>query len=190
MTFLADALSDTHSRAQAEAIADWIGTDPERFAELVALLLGPDPLLAQRAAWPLRVVGETYPTLLAPHWPALIDRLGQPAHPALPRNILALASAWQQPWEEEVFGWLVDHSFRLLEQPSAPVAIKAHAMTVLHSATQREPGLIPELEALIEAQLPLGSAGFVNRGQKILRALREARTGRVIRQRVQRKGPF
>ncbi|RMG72499.1 MAG: hypothetical protein D6722_05330 [Bacteroidetes bacterium] len=169
--YLQEILSDTHSRAQAEAIAAWVGTDAGRFQALLDVLFGDDPLLVQRAAWPLRVVGDARPEMLAPHWPTLIDYLGAPVHVAVRRNVLALAAERREPWPEALLGYLVDHCFRLLASPPEPPAVKVHAMTILLHACRQEPGLKPELQATIEAQMPMGSRGFVNRGRKVLRAL-------------------
>lgn len=173
MSYLITALAPPQSRASAEAIAHWIGNDPVRLRALIDQLGGSDAQRAQYAAWPLRIVGEAHPELLMPHWETLLSLLGQPAHAALRRNVLALASQRRLPWPESLLGLLVDHCFRLLASPTEPVAVKAHALANLHQAVQYVPGLKPELQAIIEAQLPGCQPAFASQARKVLHTLRQ-----------------
>ena len=56
-----DALLEVHSKAQAAKIADYVGDNSERFAELMKHLLGPVYRLSQRAAWPVSYCIERHP---------------------------------------------------------------------------------------------------------------------------------
>jgi hypothetical protein len=60
------ALLEVHSKAQAEKISAYVGDDPERFGELIKLLLGPVYRISQRAAWPVSFCIERKPELVKP----------------------------------------------------------------------------------------------------------------------------
>ncbi|MCB0636709.1 MAG: hypothetical protein KDC54_08830 [Lewinella sp.] len=166
---LREALSREHSKANTDAIARWIGSDPERFAELVDCLLSGDYRLVQRSAWVVSTVGCARPWLVVPHLDRLVHALEKPLHPAVQRNVLKLLAETELPLSEDAEGELVAHAFDLLEAPKAPVAIKVHAMQLLANACRRYPDLSVELRETIQAQLPEASAGFRSRARKILR---------------------
>ena len=44
-------LLEEHSKRQALRVADYIGNDPERFADLMCLFFGNEYRVTQRAAW-------------------------------------------------------------------------------------------------------------------------------------------
>ena len=56
-----DALLEVHSKEQATKIANFVGDDPKRFAELMKLMMGPVYRLSQRAAWPVSYCVERHP---------------------------------------------------------------------------------------------------------------------------------
>ena len=155
-----------HSRAMAEQVVREIGTDPGRLTALVELLSEGKYRLTQRAAYPLSLIGKKQPQLLQPHLSHLIQKLQEPAHPALHRNILRLLDDVEIPPEE--YGLLADSCFKFLYDPESPIAIKAFSMTVLHKICLAEPELAEELCFYIEERLPYESAAFRSRGKKIL----------------------
>ena len=86
-----EALLDVHSKAQAEKIAAYVGDDPERFAGLVKLLLGPVYKLSQRASWPVSNCIERHPELVKPYFNVLIKQLERDdTHAAVRRNVARL----------------------------------------------------------------------------------------------------
>lgn len=157
-----------HSKENIRAIANWIGRDHDRFAELMQLFLGEEYRLVQRSAWVLSEVGGRYPKLLLPYLARMVHALDQPLHPAVQRNVLKVFADTGLLVPEEVEGELVAQCFALLEAPKTPVAIKVHAMQLLANACERYPDLAIELGEAIRAQMPEGSAGFRSRGRKIL----------------------
>ncbi len=62
---LRDEILAEHSKRQTKKITDWVGDDPERFAELMGLLLRDD--YRQRAGWPLSDCVKKYPELIKPY---------------------------------------------------------------------------------------------------------------------------
>lgn len=155
-----------HSRTMADAVVQRIGTDPKRLTALLELLSEGEYRLTQRAAYPLGIIGEKHPQLLQPHLHHLIQKLTEPAHPALYRNVLRLLEDVEIPVEE--YGILADVGFKFLYAAETPIAIKAFAMTVLHKICLAEPELAEELCLYIEERLPYETAAFKSRGKKIL----------------------
>ena len=64
-------------------------------------------------------------------------------------------------------------AFELLISRKEPVAVKVFAMTVLYNLSQEIPEIKSELKIVLEDQLPYGSAGFKNRGAKIISKLEQ-----------------
>ena len=90
-------------------------------------------------------------------------------HDAVPRNNLALMSAWDIP--EEYWDDLYALCFEILENPQKAIAIRVHAMQILANIASKLPDLIPELKLVIEAHIPNASRGFQSRGKKLLKQL-------------------
>ncbi len=75
---------------------------------------------------------------------------------------------------EEIEGALLDASFKVLENPTQPIAVRVFAMTVAYRIGERYPEVFPELKNLIETNLELAnSSGFQNRALKLLQKMKE-----------------
>lgn len=157
-----------HSKATTKRITTYIGNSPELFAELMQLFFGKDTLLVQRAAWVMTHVCLAYQNLLLDYEEELIHALEHPAHPAVQRNILKILADKDLPLSEDTQGHLVNICFDLVPQPNLPAAIRVHAMQFIANLTETYPELAIELKTVIEDGMEHGSAGFQNRGQKIL----------------------
>ncbi len=159
-------LQSGHSKATTDRIVAWVGAERAHFAELVAIVLGPDALLAQRAAWPMNYCVEHHPQLLRPHAAALVALLGRRSdHPALRRNVFRMLSLTSVPagLETEVFSAALD----ALGADDEPVAVKAYAMTLLAELAPLFPGSEGEIRALVCEQLPRQSAAFRSRARHL-----------------------
>ena len=167
------ALTSEHSRANTDAIKTYIGSQSDRFNELMELYLGDDPILAQRAAWVFSGVGEAYPHLLIPYLDQLIGYLDQAVHPALKRNFLKIMAEGGIALSEDQEGLLVNSCFELMANPKIPVAIRVHAMQCIANLLEAYPELAIELKPLIEDGMEDGSAGFRSRGNKILKQIQK-----------------
>ena len=156
-------------KEDVQAVRDFICETPDRFAELMSFFLGADQKVAQKAAWVLDHTFEKRPFLVVPYTADLIEVLGHQKHPAIYRNSLKILAELDLP--EDLLGAAADHAFNFLLDPKAAIAVRVHAMTVLWNIVKKEPELAPELRMVLEDQIPHGSAGFKNRGQKILKAI-------------------
>ncbi len=157
------------SKSNTVRVAGMIGNDLDRFNTLVSLVLKADGMIAARAAWVMRHCYDAHPWLVEKHIPFMIKRLSHPACDGVKRNILAILQAVEIPKVLE--GILADQCFKMLNDASEPVAIKVFSMNVIFNLVLKYTDLKAELEYAIQTQLPYGSTGFKNRGEKILRHL-------------------
>lgn len=164
-----DELIREHSKENAESIAQYIGTNKTRFAELMEIFLGDDTRLTQRSAWALSKSIDRHPHLLTPYLEAVISNLQNDIPVAVKRNTVRILQDVDIP--EDLMGPLANVCFQFMESGEETIAVKVFSMTILFNITKKEPDLKNELRLLIEAQLPYGSAGFKSRGKKILKQL-------------------
>jgi len=162
-----EALLEVHSKEQAEKIANYVGDDTERFAELIGLMLGPVYRLSQRAAWPVSYCVERNPALIKPYWPRLAEQLERDdAHVAVRRNVARLLQFVDIP--KRYVGRIFDACYNLLDDPRQPVAVRVFSMTVAAKLARDEPELMNELR-LIGAKYPqAATAGFRSRARRVL----------------------
>lgn len=165
-TYLRELILSEHSRKTADTVVREIGGDPEKFGVLVRLLSEGPYRLTQRASRPLGMICIRHPSLVQPYLHEFILMLGQPAHPALHRNLVRLFAEIDVPDTE--YGLLADACFRFLYDAETPVAVRCFSMTAIHRISLREPELARELCLYIEERMPFESAGFRSRGKKIL----------------------
>lgn len=165
-------LEQGQSKTLTTAIVKEVANSQHKMDELMQCFVNGPLRITQRAAWPMSDIAKKHPHLLANYYPLLIGLLNQnEKHDAINRNILRAFQFVNIPEAHE--GNVLDVSFRLLNSPTEPVAVKAFSMTVIYNLTKKYPDIIPELKASIEALLPDGSAGIKSRGNKILKAIQE-----------------
>ena len=166
---LRTALLQEYSKAQVLKIATYIGPDTQRFAQLMDLFLYADYRVAQRASWVVSHCVAAHPGLIQPYLSVLAQQLNKPVSDTVKRNILRMLQ--DIPLPEALWGEVADSCFGFLMDAKAAIAIRVFSMTVLLHIVQQVPDLKHELKLVLEEQLPYGSAGFVNRAQKVLKAL-------------------
>lgn len=160
-------LAAEHSKAQCNRIVAYIGSDRQRFAELVNDFLAGPYHVTQRAAWPMSYAAIAHPELVKPHLGKLISVLGSAGiHDAVKRNILRLLPSVRIPatHHEKLIGLCFD----FLTCREEPVAVHVFAMEVLAKLVEPYPDLKRELGLIIEGNLPYGSPAYRSRAMKIL----------------------
>jgi hypothetical protein len=90
------------------------------------------------------------------------------AHVAVKRNIMWLLQDIEIP--RQLYGLLTHKCFALMD-PKETIAVRVFAMSVLANIAMHEPDLKKELRIVIEDQLPYGSAGYLSRARKVLKAI-------------------
>lgn len=159
------------SRFNTDLVVAQVGTDQESFDNLVDIMLtAPEPI-PLRAAWAISVITDKDPWLLEPRIVEVFDKRNSFKHPSVIRFLLRYLS--HAPVPEVRMGEVFDFCYSALQNVKNPAAIRVFAMQVLYNISEIEPDLKNELALLIEAQLDTGSAGVINRGEKLLKKLRK-----------------
>ena len=156
-----------HSKRQTMKVVNYIGDNQHRFDELVKLFLGNEYRVTQGAAWPLSYCVQAHPALIKKHLRKIIQNMRKPVHVAVKRNTVRFLQDIEIP--KNLHGITTDICFRMLNSKDEPVAVKVFSMTVLANICKEHTELKKELKLSVEAQLPYGSAGFLNRAKKILK---------------------
>lgn len=158
------------SKANILRIVNYIGDDAEQFKILVHLFLHDEEHISQRAIWAMAHSTGRHPQLIFPHLQQLLTYLqtGKP-HDAGKRNIVKILSEIVIP--EHLQGQVLDICFNYLLSMQEAIAVKSFSMQVVFNISRNEPDLLRELAAVIEEQMPYGSAGYRSRGRNILRAI-------------------
>ena len=170
MNILQEVLKE-HSSAMRDRVVRYVGKNPQRFEELVKIFLGGHYRVTQRASWPLSCCVENHPELIKPHLKRIIKNLETPAmHVSVKRNTIRLLQFIHVP--KALQGIVTSICFGFLSDGKEEIAVKVFSMTVLANIAKEQPDIREELKIIIEDQLPYGSAGFVNRANKVLKELK------------------
>jgi hypothetical protein len=161
-----------HSKANCDRIVRFVGNNQKRFADLVDVYLAGPNRVTQRAAWPISVCVEQQPELITPHFKKLLAFvIKRGVHVAVKRNTMRLLRFVDIP--KKFQGQVAEIAFGFLSDKKETVAVQVFAMTVLANIAKEVPELKNELIPLIEDQLPYASAGFLSRGARVLKQLKQ-----------------
>lgn len=164
---LAKTLSDGQSRAKTQAIAGYIGGDPERFADLLRLFERGDGRMKQYAVWPISVVAERHPELLVPHLGKLVAYLPRnDVHNAVKRSVTRLLQFVEVP--KRLHGKVFSLCIELLADAGEPVAVRCFALTAAARIAEREPALMTELKLVAANQIDHATAGMRVRIRRLM----------------------
>jgi hypothetical protein len=142
------ALLEVHSKAQAEKICNYVGDDPEKFAELMRFMFGSVYRLSQRAAWPVSYCIQRHPELITPYWTKLARQLErEDAHVAVRRNVARLLQFVEIP--KRYAGRIFDACYALVADPAQPVAVRCFSMSVAAKIAKDSPDLLGELRTVV-----------------------------------------
>jgi hypothetical protein len=167
---IATLLSKEHSKRNTLAIVDYIGDDPTRLKELIAIFKTSDLRLIQRAAWPLSYIAEKHPKLITPHLGELLKLLNQPLHVAFRRNIFRFLRLMPEIPKKH-HATIIEASLLIIPDNREPGAVRAFAMYTMAKLALIYPELNNEFSLVLQplVQHPLPSVG--NTAAKILRQM-------------------
>jgi len=164
-----EELLRNYSSALIRSIVSDIGNNPAKFADLTSLLSDNDPLISQRAAWPLSYVIENHPNIALPHIPVFMDLLTQRRHVAVKRNILRGFQFVNIP--DEYLGTILDICYSFIRSVKEGIAVRAFAMTVVANACKIYPDLKHELIITLEALVDDETPGIRSRARNTLKQI-------------------
>jgi 8-oxo-dGTP diphosphatase len=146
--------------------------NPAIFRKLLEFSFSDDKKLAFHASWILSKACDTFPGLITPFLPGIIEKLDKIDNESAQRSFLRILSLTPlEPLSEKHHGILAEHSFTSLRSGFTAIAIKAYSMEILYKLALIYPELANELSATIIMIEPEGSAGMKARGKMILRKL-------------------
>jgi hypothetical protein len=160
-------LQQKYNKQICAQIVSWVGDSAERFDELFGLFVNGNNRVTQMATWPISYCIQHHPHLLKNKYAQLLQIVQQPKiHPAIKRNTIRLLQFVSIP--KKYHGQVMDICFTCVATPKEPVAIKAFALTVLGNLATHYPDIIPEIQLLIEDQLPHQTPAFKHRAKQFL----------------------
>ena len=166
---LSELLRKGMGRNRADVVADAVEQRPELFPELVRLYLGCEDPSARVAAWATDLCAERHPDWIYPFIEQMAASLPRFRHDAFKRHTLRMLM--RLPLPEQELGTLINTCFDWLTSHKEAAAQKVYAMEILYRVTLSEPDLAKELAESIRWRLSEETAGFRNRGLKILKKL-------------------
>ncbi|MFZ1658327.1 MAG: hypothetical protein WAT61_05895 [Flavobacteriales bacterium] len=173
MEYCAALLAD-RSKVNIQRIADHIGGDAKRFAQLMELVLHGAPRVSQLASWPMSIACEGHPALGARWAKRMLEMLEQPLHQTTHRNVIRAMQFCQLP--KALHGTITQRMFAIVQDPRQPIASRASSITVAMRMATRYPDLAPELSLILEDALRTGPGPAVtSRARKALHTLARTR---------------
>lgn len=165
-----ETLLEDHTKTLMQEIAEYIGDDSQRFAELVEVVVSRDKVAAQRAAWALSKVADRHPALLRGHLRELLAAAQDPPHVAVRRNIIRVLQFVDIP--DRLEGEIYTYCFELASSTKEDIGVRAHALSVIGRIAQAYPELRTEIKELMRDMLSSESAGIQARIRNISKQLK------------------
>lgn len=160
-----------HDKQNMLLIKEYVGNDRGRFARLMELFFSGQYRMQQRASWAVMHCIDQQPGLVSAYLEKMVDRLGDPVHDAVKRNITRILRDIEIP--EELDGKVADQCFKLMMEPGSAAAIKVFSMYSLLKIVKKEPELSAEFRLVIEENLPHASAAFKAAAAKVMKELQK-----------------
>ena len=158
------------SRRNTDLVADLVIQKPVVFDELFQAYMRNEEPVSRRAAWVVDTVAEKHPELLDPHLGEILRMLPEFSHDGLKRHSLRMLSRSPLPGGVHL-GQLITICFEWLLSPKQSVPVKIYCMELLYRISLTEPDLKKELADSVEWRMDEETAGFRNRGRKLLNKL-------------------
>lgn len=166
---LEDLLNVETSRRNTDLVAGLIFQEPGLFDKVMEIFLRDEEPVSRRAAWVVDTASEKYPGLLTPWIGKIADSLPGFTHDGMKRQSLRMLMRSEIPAEQTAK--LMNLCFEYLTSSTEAVAAKVYSMEILYSLSQTEPDIRQELADSIEWRMNEETAGFRNKGMKILKKL-------------------
>ena len=160
-----------YSKRNTIRVVKIIGCDEELFGKLMDIFFDDQKHVNKVAAWTVRYCYQAYPYLVSPYLKQMVDHMRTPnLHQAFKRPVLKIFEEIKIP--EILLDDLFEICYEFLTDPKETTAVRVYSMQILFNISLKMPELQNELSLIIEDQLPYGTIGFQNRGNKILNHFR------------------
>ncbi|GAB1451022.1 hypothetical protein MASR2M47_10780 [Draconibacterium sp.] len=160
-------LMDSWENLQYLAIE--IAHNQEHYKLLMEIALFDTNPKSWRAAYLVDKINDERPELLIPFLNELIQQVQIEKSTSKKRHFLKLISLKELIKLQQ--GSMFDFCTKTLVSDD-PVAVRVHAMQILHNIAENEPELIPEVVLLIQNEMEKrSSAGIISRGKRLVAKL-------------------
>jgi 8-oxo-dGTP diphosphatase len=158
--------------------AEWVARsaveNPEIFSKMLEFSYSDDKKLAFHSSWIVTKACDSFPELIFPFLPGIIETLGKMDNESAVRSFLRTISLTSlDGLSEREHGLLAEYCFSALKSGFTAVAIKAYSMEIMYKLTLIYPELSNELAATINMLQGEGSAGIIARGRMVMKKLTE-----------------
>ena len=161
------ALAAEHSKKLTMRIVDYVGDDPHRFKELMAVFLSDEFRPVQRSSWAVNCCVERHPHLASPYLKQLISILYRDdVHSGAHRNILRMLQFVDVPSRYKAR--LFDICQRFLDDASQPVAVRVFALSAAARIAKGQEALMNELRVLADKHIPHTTVALKVRARRVL----------------------
>jgi hypothetical protein len=144
---------------------------PEYYQTLMEIALNDANPKSWRAAYLVDKINDSYPLLIQPFLQKIIKQVIIENSDSKRRHFLKLISMNDLPEDQQ--GIMFDFCLKSFTSAKEPLAVRVHAMQILYNISESEPGLKPEILAIIETEMENhSSAGIISRGRKLAQKLR------------------
>lgn len=168
---LKDLLTNSVLLLKKEEIASIIGPEPEHFRKLFEHSFSREMPICWRATWLMDYLAETHPWLADDYIEKIWSEIPKEHPVGVTRSALRLLCRYPIP--EDFQGIATDLCLDWLSREAVPVAIKVYSMELLLKIARLYPELSNEFIAIIEEQVPHGSAGYKSRARHMIAAMRK-----------------
>lgn len=164
-------------RVVLEMAANHLLSNPRLYKEFISYSLIDKTAFNTRAAYVLTYCHEIDPGLFKPFASEIIKALPIIKIDGIKRSYLKILTTVKIKNTDDV-GFLIDHCFKFLNSAKETVGVKIYCAEIIFNHTVLYPDLIPELVATLEQQMKQSQPAIVSRGNKILKQLRNKKSGK------------
>ncbi|TCI46075.1 hypothetical protein EVJ27_06170 [Exiguobacterium sp. SH3S2] len=159
---------DLRSIGRVDEVIQFVGDDPERFAELMTGLTDERPVVRMRGADAIEKVTRRHPELLRPHQASLFQQLHLGTQREVRWHLAQLMP--RMTWTEEEAADIVRVLTGWIDTETSAIVI-VNSLQAIFDLSAVHPGFRDELIVLLETQLEMGSPAVKNRCKKLLQKL-------------------
>lgn len=164
-------LLKAHSRQNADIVEAYVVETPGAIIRLMTCFFCDEVNVAQRAAQVVGNLGRHHPSMLEPWWDEMVTAGERPVHVAIRRNVARYFSELKLDLPETLESRIVASFTRWVCEEKTPVAVSVFAMQFIADRCVHYPEQGKRIAQVIEEKIDSASAGFQNRGKKILRQM-------------------
>lgn len=160
-----------HSRENADFVQQHVERNPQALVELMVCFLSDEVVVAQRSSQVVGNFGRDNPEALAPWWGEMIDACDDPVHIAIVRNVTRYFCELEADLDPDLEARTMEVFAKYSWDAKETVAVRVFAMQFIADRVDRYPKYAKKLQQVLKRDMPGGSTGFQNRGEKILKQL-------------------